>query len=136
MTPPNPYVVLAVVLVGVASLAGSFAAGYVVRGWKEGNAAGAAVVKTEAAEDTRDTNIEAIGTAASTAAATAHANTKGAADASAETIRTVYLPASACRDVDPVVVREHSTAVDRINAKVRGDLRPGATGRDRAATND
>jgi hypothetical protein len=85
---------------------------------------GSAAAKIETREDKRDANIEAIGQQTRDRVAAAGAETKGAGDASAERIRTVYVDAD-CRTVPADIVREHDDAVERINAKVRSGMRPG-----------
>lgn len=86
---------------------------------------GKAAAKIESREDKRDANIEAIGQQTRERVAAAGAETKESGDASAERIRTVYVDAD-CRAVPADIVREHDDAVERINAKVRGGMRPGA----------
>jgi hypothetical protein len=131
----NPYAVIAGVLLLALTGWQSYRFGH-RNASNECNAnAAAGLITIEGAEDRRDENIDAIGQGASDAAATAYADTKGAADASADIIRTVYVSAP-CRDVPAVVVQEHGDAVERINAKIRGGLRPGAAERDRPGTED
>lgn len=127
MTPPNPYVALGVVLGSLLALAGAFTAGYVVRGWKDGAAAGRAATTTEAAEDTRDFNIEAIGTAAGAAAAAAVNQNRSDTDASTQRIRTVVVPGD-CARVPDGIVRELAEAAADTNAALGVGVRPGAAG--------
>lgn len=87
--------------------------------------------KVEAAEDKRDTNIEAIATAAASAAAAAMNENRGSTYESVERIRTVEVPAD-CRRVDPVVLRELRAARDGANAALGVGVRPGAAGTDPA----
>lgn len=125
----NPYFILA----GVLALVGAFGGGY----WRGNVAAsdaceadkGRAVVKTEAAEDTRDENIEAIATAAATATAAAMNQNRGSTNESSERIRTVVVPAD-CRAVDPAILFELRAARDDANAALGVGVRPVATGAD------
>lgn len=127
----NPHLILA----GVLAIVGAFGGGY----WRGNVAAsdaceaekGRAVVKTEAAEDTRDANIEAIATAAATATAAAMNENRGVTNESSERIRTIVVP-GACRAVDPAILFELRQARDDANAALGGSLRPGAAGADPA----
>lgn len=127
----NPYVILAGVLAFGAACGGSFLYGKSVEADACEAAKGRAVVKTEAAEDRRDENIEAIATAAATAAAAALNENRGTTYESVERIRTVEVPAD-CRRVDPVVLRELRAARDGANAALGVGVRPVAAGTDPA----
>lgn len=126
-----PYLILGAVL-AIGSAAG---VGY----WRGHAAATDACVadaakvagKVEAAEDKRDTNVEAIATAAATAAAAALNENRGATHESVERIRTVYVPAD-CRAVDPDILRELRAARDGANAALGIGVRPSAAGADPA----
>lgn len=131
----NPWTYVAAGAVLLAVAAGSFGAGYMVRGWKCGAGAAKAAAKVEAAEDRRDQNIEAIGTRTRESVHAAEADTRGTADESAARIRTIVMPGP-CRDVDPVVLHELDAARDRINAKIGGGVRPGAADAGPAAAED
>lgn len=127
----NPYLILG------AGLAIGAAAG--VGYWRGHTAATDACVadaaklagKVEAAEDKRDTNVEAIATAAATAAAAALNENRGTTHESVERIRTVVVPAD-CRAVDPDILRELRAARDGANAALGIGVRPGAAGTDSA----
>jgi len=123
----NPYLILA----GVLAIIGAFGGGY----WRGNVAAsdaceaekGRAVVKAEAAEDTRDVNIEAIATAAATATAAAMNENRDTTNESTERIRTIVVP-GACRAVDPAILFELRQARDDANAALGVGVRPDAAG--------
>lgn len=125
----NPYLILGAVL----AIGGAAGGGY----WFGHSVASDACIakaakdagKVEAAEDKRDTNIEAIATAAASAAAAAMNDNRGTTYESVERIRTVEVPAD-CRRVDPVVLRELRAARDGANAALGVGVRPGAAGTD------
>lgn len=127
----NPYFLLAGVLAVGAACGGSFLYGKSV----EADACEAAKAKdagkVEAAEDTRDENIEAIATAAAAAAAAAMNDNRGTTYESVERIRTVVVPAD-CRRVDPDILRELRAARDGANAALGVGVRPVAAGTDPA----
>lgn len=125
----NPYVILAGVLAVGAACGGSFLYGKSVEADACEAAKGRAVVKTEAAEDTRDENIEAIAVAAAIAAAAAMNENRGATNESSERIRTIVVP-SACRAVDPAILRELRSAADDANAALGVGMRPAPAGTD------
>lgn len=131
----NPWVILGLLL----ALAGSVFGGYQWGASSERDAcaaaAGGQAAKAEGIEDGRDASVDAIGSATSAAVNAAGNQTREAAHESAERVRTVVVPGP-CRVVDPVVVRETRAAVERINAKVRGGLRPGAGTVDPAGPDD
>jgi hypothetical protein len=122
----NPYAILAAALLLGLTAWQSYEFGHRNARNECGANAGAAASATESAEDRRDENIDGIGQSARDRAAAAEADTKEAAYAGAEVIRTVVVPGP-CRAVPAAVVQEHAGAVDRINAKVRSGLRPGAS---------
>lgn len=127
----NPYFILA----GVLALIGAGGGGFLYGRSVEADACeadkGRAVVKVEAAEDTRDENIEAIATTAAIAAAAALNENRGATNESTERIRTVVVP-GACRAVDPAILRELHAARDDANAALGVGVRPAAAGTDPA----
>ena len=125
----NPYLILAGVLAFGSACGGSFLYGKSVAADKCEADKGRAVVKVEAAEDTRDANIEAIATAAATAAAAAMNENRGVTNESSERIRTIVVP-GACRAVDPAILYELRQARDDANAALGGSLRPVAAGAD------
>ena len=127
----NPYLILAGVLAFGGACGGSFMYGRSVAADKCEADKGRAVVKVEAAEDTRDANIEAIATAAATATAAAMNENRGATNESSERIRTVVVP-GACRAVDPAILRELREAADDANAALGVGVRPVAAGADPA----
>lgn len=100
-----------------------------------GNDAGKQANRAEAAEDARDSAVDAVGERTRAATNAAYNDTRGTADERAQRIRTVVVPGD-CRAVDPAIVRELDDARERINAKIRGDLRPGAPQPDPAAAKD
>lgn len=117
-------IVAGLVALALAAGAGYWKGGENARATCEANAA-KADRKTEGAEDQRDAAIETIGQDTRDKAASTHADTMGNAYASADRVRTVYV-AGPCRDVPAGVLSEHAAAVQRINAKVGGGMRPGA----------
>jgi len=123
----NPYLILAGVLAFAGACGGSFMYGRSIAADKCEADKGRAVVKVEAAEDTRDENIEAIATAAATAAAAALNQNRGATNESSERIRTVVVP-GACRAVDPAILRELQAARDDANAALGVGVRPAEAG--------
>lgn len=123
----NPYIILAGMLAFGGACGGSFLYGKSVGADKCEADKGRTVVKVEAAEDTRDTNIEAIATAAATATAAAMNQNRGATNESSERIRTVVVPAD-CRRVDPAILRELREARDDANAALGVGVRPDAAG--------
>lgn len=123
----NPYIILAGVLAFGGACGGSFLYGKSVGADKCEADKGRAVVKAEAAEDTRDDHIEAIATAAATATAAAMNQNRGATNESSERIRTVVVPAD-CRRVDPVILSELRAARDGANAALGVGVRPDAPG--------
>ena len=123
----NPYLILAGVLAIVGACGGSFMYGRSVEADKCEADKGRAVVKVEAAEDTRDEKIEAIATAAATATAAAMNANRGTTNESTERIRTVVVP-GACRAVDPAILRELREARDDANAALGVGVRPDAAG--------
>ena len=127
----NPYLILGAVL----AVGGAFGGGFLYGKSVEADAciadAAKQAGKVEAAEDTRDENIEAIATAAATAAAAALNDNRGTTHESAERIRTVMVPAD-CRRVDPDILRELRAARDGANAALGVGVRPGAAGTDPA----
>lgn len=127
----NPYFILAGVLALVGAGGGGFLYGRSVG--KDACVAKAAIEagRVEAAEDTRDENIEAIATAAATAAAAALNDNRGTTYESVERIRTVEVPAD-CRSVDHGILRELRAARDGANAALGVGVRPGAAGADPA----
>jgi hypothetical protein len=127
----NPYFILA----GLLALGGALGGGY---WWGHGAASDACVAdaaklagKVESAEDRRDTNVEAIATAAATAAAAALNENRGTTHESVERIRTVVVPAD-CRAVDPGILRELRAARDGANAALGIGVRPAGAGTDPA----
>ena len=127
----NPYFILAGVLAIGCAGGGGFLYGRSVESDKCEADKGRAVVKTEAAEDTRDENIEAIATAAATATAAAMNANRGSTNESSERIRTVVVP-GACRAVDPAILFELRAARDDANAALGVGVRPVAAGADPA----
>lgn len=127
----NPYFILAGVLAFGAACGGSFLYGKSVEADACEAAKGRAVVKTEAAEDTRDEKIEAIATAAATATAAAMNANRGSTNESSERIRTVVVP-GACRAVDPAILFELRAAQAAANASLGVGVRPATPGADPA----
>lgn len=125
---PVQYRALALVLAVLLLVGGGY--------WWGGNNArnacaaanGKATAKVEKAEDKRDVNIEAIATATADAVAAELNQNRGAANESAEIIRTVVVPGD-CRPVDPIIVRELRTAADGVNATLGIRMRSGSTER-------
>ncbi len=127
----NPYLILAGVLAFGSACGGSFLYGKSVEADACEAEKGRVVVKTEAAEDTRDANIEAIATAAATATAAAMNENRGATNESSERIRTIVVP-GACRAVDPSILFELRQARDDANAALGVGVRPDPAGADSA----
>jgi hypothetical protein len=88
---------------------------------------GVQLASTKAAQDTRDAAIEVIATETTQASDAAAHQTKVNTHESIERIRTVVVPGP-CRDIDPVIVREHAESRARINAKIGSGLRPAGAG--------
>ena len=127
----NPWLILAVVLAIGCSGGGGFLYGRSVEADACEAEKGKAVVKVEAAEDTRDEKIEAIATAAATATAAAMNANRGSTNESSERIRTVVVP-GACRAVDPSILFELRASRDDANAALGAGLRSAAAGTDPA----
>ncbi len=132
---PLPYRILIAVVVALVLVGGGYWWGHAAAATSCAAKAGKGAAKAETAEDLRDANVDAITAAAVTAIHAAQANTQGNAYESAERIRTVVVPGP-CRTVDPVIVRELDEATCRINAKIRGGVRPGAADACSAAAAD
>lgn len=96
-------------------------------------AAGKQLGTTKAAQDARDVAIDAGAGKARADADAAVLDTRINTNESIERIRTVVV-SGACRDIDPVIVREHTASQQRINAKIRSGVRPDGAGAAQHAT--
>ncbi|MFO3704411.1 hypothetical protein ACI6Q5_05365 [Xanthomonas codiaei] len=127
------YAILAAVLLFVVTNVGSFFFGKHYGQLDQRAKAGNAFASQVADQNKTNTAIDAAGASARAAVSGALNENRSSTHAAIERIRTVVVPGP-CRDVDPVLLREAGEAVDRVNAKIRGSVRPGTTGTDRAAT--
>ncbi|WP_115558990.1 hypothetical protein [Xanthomonas dyei] len=126
------YAILAAVLLFVVTNVGSFFFGKHYGRLDQQAKAGSALAGLVADQNKANTAIDATGASTRAAVSGALNENRSSTHAAIERIRTVVVP-SPCHDVDPVVLREAGEAVERVNAKIRGGLRPGTTGIDRAA---
>ncbi len=127
----NPWALLGTLVLLAATGLGSCSYGQHLGQQACAAAAGKAIANTKRAQDSRDAAVDTIGTAARAAADAATTETRSNTHAAIERVRTVVVPGP-CRDVDPVIVREHDEAQQRIDAKIRSGVRPagaGASGR-------
>lgn len=126
------YAILAAVLLFAVTNVGSFFFGKHYGQLGQQAKAGSALAGQVADQNKANTSIDATGASTRASVSGALNENRSSTHAAIERIRTVVVPGP-CRDVDPVVLREAGEAVDRVNAKIRGGLRPGTAGTDRAA---
>lgn len=123
----NPWIIIGFLVMLVVTGLGSCSYGKQLGKQACAAKAGVQLTTTKGVQDQRDVNVEAIGTATAKTAQAAANETRTNTNESIERIRTVMVPGP-CRDVDPVIVREHAESQQRINAKIRSGVRPAAAG--------
>ena len=133
--PLNPWAIVVAILVLLASCYGSYRYGRNVEETACRADAGDAAAQANATNAANSAAVDAIGAdTAGRYAAAAHANRTAAHDA-AERIRYVPVPAD-CRDVPADILQQHAATRARINASIRGSVRPAAAGPDPADAGD
>lgn len=123
----NPWIISGFLVMLIATGLGSCSYGQHLGKQACAAKAGVQGATTKSVQDQRDATVDAIGTATAKTAQAAANETRTNTHESIERIHTVVVPGT-CRDVDPVIVHEHAEAQQRINAKIRGGVRPAAAG--------
>jgi hypothetical protein len=131
----GPWSIVGALLLLIAACFGSFKYGQHVEGLACMAAAGTQAASTAQANADNSAAVDAIGADTADRYATdAHANRTAAHDA-VERLRTVYVAAD-CRDVPADVLHQHAATRARINASIRGGVRPAPAGTDSTGTSD